>query len=153
MDGRSDIYQCMLALINACREVWQAAWVPGEYIVCDECMIFWKGTGEAHVTFQGRKPTEYGLELKALACGLTHIMLNIDLAEGKDRDARKEYRDEVGASVATTLLLCKPYKGSGRCVIGDSWFGSCNTSEWLWDELGLHSILAVKTGHRGFPKS
>lgn len=88
-----------------------------------------------------------------MACGLTHIILNIDLAEGKERDARKEYRDEVGASVATTLRLCKPYKGSGRCVVADSWFGSCNTSEWLWDELGLHSILAVKTGHRGFPKA
>jgi hypothetical protein len=37
-------------------------------------------------------------------------------------------------------------------VIADSRFGSCNTLEWLWDEMGMHSILAVKTAHSGFPK-
>lgn len=116
-------------------------------------MIFWKGTGEVHITFQGRKPTQYGIELKALACGTSHVMLNVEMAEGKDKDAAKEYRDEVGATTATTLRLAKPFKGTGRCVIGDSWFGSCNTAEWLWDECGLHSILAIKTGHRGFPKA
>ena len=51
-----------------------------------------------------------------------------------------------------TLRLCKPYKGSGRVVIADSFFGNCQTVEWLMDELGLYSILAIKTGHRGFPK-
>ena len=79
--------------------------------MCDECMIFWKGTGEAHVTFQGRKPTEYGLELKALACGITHIMLNIDLAEGKERDARKEYRDEVWGQCGNNTAAVQAVQG------------------------------------------
>jgi hypothetical protein len=50
------------------------------------------------------------------------------------------------------LRLCSPWKGTGRVVIADSFFGSCQTAEWLMDELGLHSILAVKAGHRSYPK-
>ena len=79
-------------------------------------------------------------------------MLNMELVEGKEREERKEYRDQVGASPATTLRLAKPYKGTGRVVIADSWFGSCNTAEWLYDELGLYSIMAIKTGYAGYPK-
>lgn len=58
----------------------------------------------------------------------------------------------MGESTAVTLRLCKPYNATGRVVIADSFFGSCQTAEWLMDELGLYCILAIKTGHRGFPK-
>lgn len=57
VDQSSDVYRAMLGLITECNKTWQEAWNPGNYLVADECMIFWKGTGEAHVTFQGRKPT------------------------------------------------------------------------------------------------
>ena len=80
-------------------------------------------------------------------------MLVAELAEGKAIDARKQFRDQVGASTATTLRLTQPYAGTGCSVIADSWFGSCQTAEWLMDQHGLHSILAVKTGHRGYPKA
>lgn len=115
-------------------------------------MVFWTGTGEVHVTYLPRKPTPYGIEIKSLACGESCILLNAEVVEGKELDAQKKWRDEVGASTATTLRLCEPYQGTGRTIIGDAWFGSLNTAEWLMDVLGLHSILAVKTGHRGFPK-
>lgn len=115
-------------------------------------MIYWRGTGEIHVTYQPRKPTQYGIELKTMACAVSSIMLMVELAEGKARDAMKQYRDQVGASTATTLRLTSCYKGTGRVVIADSWFGSCQTAEWLMDEHGLYAILAIKTGHRGFPK-
>ena len=55
--------------------------------------------------------------------------------------------------MATTLRLCLPYKGTGRTLVADAWFGSCNTAEWVTDELGLYCVLAVKTGHAGFPKA
>ncbi len=119
---------------------------------CDESMIFWRGTGEVHVAYQPRKPTKYGIEMKTTACAESGLCVNAELAEGKERDATKEYREEVGQSTAVTLRLCKPWKGTGRVVVADSYFGSCQTAEWLMDELGLYSILAVKTGHRGFPK-
>lgn len=149
----SPIYQSMLQLIATCNDTWQSTWRPGDYIVADETMIHWQGTGEVHMTYQPRKPTPYGLELKTLACGEAKVVLVAELAEGKELDAAKDYREEVGASTATTLRLCRPFRGSGRCLIADSWFGSCNTAEWLWDELGIYCIMAVKTGHRGFPKA
>lgn len=57
-----------------------------------------------------------------MACGIAHVMLNIELAEGKEKDAAKAYRDEVGATTATTLRLTKPYAGTGRCGVWDAWF-------------------------------
>lgn len=151
-DPRSPIYRAMESLILECNDTWQEAWVPGDYLVADECMIFWQGTGEIHVTFQGRKPTNFGIELKALACGEAKVMLQVELVEGQLADSTKQYRDQVGASVATTLRLALPYRGTGRTLVADAWFGSCNTAEWVTDELGLYTILAVKTGHAGFPK-
>lgn len=87
-----------------------------------------------------------------MACSESGVMLNAEIAEGKVEDAKKGYRDQLGQSTAVTLRLCKPYSGSARVVIADSFFGSCNTAEWLMDELGLYCILAIKTGHRGYPK-
>lgn len=115
-------------------------------------MIFWRGGGEVQVIYQPRKPTQYGIELKTCCCADSGVMINAELTEGKVRDAEKEYRDQVGQSTAVTLRMAKPWKGTGRVVIADSFFGSCQTAEWLMDELGLYSILAIKTGHRGYPK-
>ncbi len=131
---------------------WQAKWNPGNILCCDESMVYWWGTGEVNVVYQPRKPTEYGIEMKTTTCTESGLCVNAELAEGKLRDALKEYRDQVGQSTAVTLRQCKPWKGSGRVVVADSFFGSCQTAEWLMDELGLYSILAVKTGHRGYPK-
>ena len=64
-----------------------------------------------------------------------------------------EYRDVCGASPATTLRLTKFWAGSGRTVIADSWFGSCNTAEWLMDTHGLYCIMSVKNGSSGYPKA
>lgn len=152
-DGRTAMYNALKVLLDACVATWQDKWNPGNYLCCDESMIFWRGGGEVHVTYQPRKPTPYGIELKTMACSESGVMLNAELAEGKARQARKQYRDQVGESTAVTLRLCKPYKGTGRVVVADSFFGSCQTAEWLVDELGLFSILAIKTGHRGFPKA
>ena len=82
VDTKSPVYKAMESLIEECNDTWQEAWVPGDYLVADECMIFWQGTGEVHITFQGRKPTSYGIELKSMACGDARVMLNIELVEG-----------------------------------------------------------------------
>lgn len=92
---------------------------------CDESMIFWRGGGEVHVTYMPRKPTQYGVELKTMCCSESGVLLNAEMAEGKEEDAKKGYRDQVGQSTAVTLRMCKPYAGSGRIVIADSFFGSC----------------------------
>lgn len=132
---------------------WRGAWNPCTYLVPDETMIFWTGTGELHMTYLPRKPTPYGIMLKSLCCGDSKIMLAAEVSESKDVMATKEYRDVTGASTATTLRLTKYWAGSGRTVIADSWFGSCNTAEFLMDVHGLHSILCVKNGSAGYPKA
>jgi len=49
-------------------------------------------------------------------------------------------------------MLMKPYFGSGRVCLGDSWFGSVKTCCALL-ERGVYSVLNVKTAHRGYPKA
>ncbi len=151
-NGRTAVFNALQVLLEACVRTWQDHWNPGTYICVDESMIFWRGGGEVLVLYQPRKPTEYGIEMKTAACAESSLCLHAELTEGKVRDAEKEYRDQVGQSTAVTLRLTKLWAGSGRVVIADSFYGSCQTAEWLMDELGLYCILAVKTGHRGFPK-
>lgn len=116
-------------------------------------MVFWTGKGDMHLTYLPRKPTELGFKIDTMCCAESNICLAAEVDEGKEIMAKAEYRDKVGAGTATTLRLVKKYKDSKRTVIGDSRFGSCNTVEWLWDEMSLHSIMAVKTAHAGYPKT
>ena len=130
------------------------AWVCGDIIVADETMIFWTGGGEVHVVFITRKPTDRGIEMHTVCDGDSGIMTNAEIVEGKAVDHLKEYMAECGyPSTAVTLRLTKPWAGSGRIVVADSWFGSCRTAEWLWDIHGLHSVMSVKNGHSGYPKA
>ena len=65
--------------------------------------------------------------------------------------ADKEYVKEFGATAATVLRLTKHIHGSGRIVIGDSWFGSLKALVAL-KHRGLFGIMLVKTNHVGYPK-
>ena len=42
--------------------------------------------------------------------------------------------------------------GTGRIVVGDSWFGSLKTCLELWKTNGLYCIMLVKTAHKNFPR-
>jgi hypothetical protein len=148
----STVYRYTLLMLEEAVETWLGAWTAGNIITIDESMIHWTGTGEIHVTYLPRKPTPYGIELKVAACASSQILLAAEIVEGKEVDAKKKYRDEIGATTACTLRLTEPWRGTGRIVVGDSWFGSCNSAEWLMDVNGLYCVLAVKTGHKGFPK-
>ena len=81
----------------------------------------------------------------------TGVVISAEFVEGKVPDSKKWGYDLYGATTSTTLRLVKPWFGSGKVVIGDSWFGSLSTCEEL-KENGLHSILSIKNGHAGFPK-
>ena len=63
----------------------------------------------------------------------------------------KEFVHEFAATAATCLRLTKSIHGSGRCVLGDSWFGSYKACVAL-KEKGLDSIMLVKTAHKNYPK-
>ncbi|KAG8246074.1 hypothetical protein J6590_093058 [Homalodisca vitripennis] len=53
--------------------------------------------------------------------------------------------EDFGAGTATTLRLTEPWHGTGRIVVGDSWFSSVKTSIQL-RERGM-----VKTAYRNYP--
>jgi hypothetical protein len=148
--------------------------VPGPCITVDELMSQWKGleaeyklNGVPHLTKVKAKPQGTGTMLKAAADSTTNIIIRMEIVEEKSSMQLKEYCFRTGQAandadyqanspklphhVATTLRLVKPWHGSLRRVIGDSWFGSVPCAIELRVR-GLYSSLTVKTAHKGFPK-
>lgn len=121
---------------------------PGKYLVIDESMNQWLGTGMPNLKKVPRKPHPIGQEFKTLADHHTYCILQIDTVS----DPRPKEYDEPGKRTitATVKRLVKPWFGSGRTVIADSWFGSPSMTIMLSD-LGLHSIMQV-TKRRFWPR-
>ena len=142
----------ILRLIESVNRVFQQTLIPGYVLVMDESMV-----KSFHHNLKGkikiiRKPRPIGNEFKNVCCGLSRIVVNIELFEGKEIMAEKEHVDVYGATTATSLRLTEPWRASGRIVIADSWFGSVKTAVQLWNINGLHSNLIVKTAHKLYPK-
>ena len=78
-------------------------------------------------------------------------MTTLELYEGRELMAEKEFADEYGATTATTLRLTAAYHGTGRIIVADSWFGSLKTVIALI-KCGLYCNMLVKTAHKGFPR-
>jgi hypothetical protein len=97
--------------------------IPGKYLVIDESMIQWLGTGMPNLKKVPRKPHPIGQEFKTLADHHTFCILQMDTVSDPKL---KEYDDDPGMRklTATIKRLVKPWFGSGRTVITDSWFGS-----------------------------
>lgn len=57
-----------------------------------------------------------GAEIKNVSCALCRFMLHMEVYEGKERDAQKEFRTKSTGnhptSIVTTLRLMKPWFGS-----------------------------------------
>ena len=88
----------------------------GSDVVIDECMSAWRGRDNLeclfvlpHKTKIIRKPEGVGAELKSLADGESGILLHLELMEGKDAQAAKEFCDEYPSSIAMTLRIVKKY--------------------------------------------
>jgi hypothetical protein len=63
---------------------------------------------------------------------------------------QKEFQQEFGAGTATTLRMRRPWHGSGRIVIGDSWFASAKTAIQL-HKRGLYFLGIIKTAPKNYP--
>ena len=97
------------------------------------------------------KPVPVGIEMKASCDCETGILMHLEIQEGKERMASKAYTDIYSnASTACTSRLIQSVSGSGRTVIGDSWFSSVQTAMAMRD-FGLNFVGCVKTAHKGFP--
>lgn len=149
-----DPFAPVRGLIQRCVICWQLSWEPGNMIPIDETVVGWEGNTTGHISFLPRKPHALGFQMKTACDGPARFMLNIDLVEGAETDRRKRFMAETGnkQSTATTLRLVEPWRGSGKVIVGDSWFGSLRTAEEL-AEWGLYSCLCVKQGTSGYPKA
>ena len=127
------------------------AFNPGDTICLDESMV-----KSFHHDLKGkmkiiRKPRPIGNEFKNASDARTNIVTTLELYEGQELMAEKEFVDEYGATTATTLRLTAAYHGTGRIIVADSWFGSLKTAIALMKH-GLYCNMLVKTAHKGFPR-
>ena len=69
-------------------------------------------------------PWKFGNEYHDVGCGLSNIIWQVDLHEGKDHPAhlgKKEF-DDLGSTIGTLLCLSKPVHGTGKIFVLDSGF-------------------------------
>ena len=78
-------------------------------------------------------------------------MLAMEACQSSEVMEALGYVAEWGKSTACTMRVTKPYHGTFRTVIGDSWFGSINTALGL-RSLDMYFVGNVKTGHYACPK-
>ena len=116
-------------------------------------MVFWVGTGSAHLTYIPRKPTPLGIMLKTIVDGETGILLHAELVEAAEVMRELQYVKEWGQTTATILRLAEPFQGKARILIIDSWFGSLRTAYALKTLQNIYCIANVKQNSRGFPKT
>lgn len=149
----------LLERFNAHMKV---VFVAGKWVVIDESGFWWLGKdgqwchdGMPHVTKIVRKPRSVMAELKSLCDALTGIMIAVELQEGKDAMKAKEFAappDSMPHHVALDLRLTKlaGLHGSGRVLVGDSYFSSVNALQRL-HQYGLFFWGIVKTATALYP--
>ena len=137
---------------NLVSKVW-----PGPTIVLDEGTSRWTGTdssrptGPPALTKMRGKPEPISHMIKTAADKDTGMIIRLELQEGKDAMAGKQFSDAMLPTTAVVRRLVHPWIGSGRNVVADSWFTNKATVEKLLD-VGLSFIGTVKIGKKGIPK-
>lgn len=152
LSEEDDVNQQLLSFIDVVNETLKEAIQPGETLCIDESMIKAYHRNLAGKMKIIRKPRPIGNELKTVSDGRSNIVVHMELHEAKEDMANKDYVSDFGATTACCLRITESYKGSGRIIIGDSWFGSVKSCVQLYNINGLHSIMLVKTAHKKFPR-
>ena len=114
------------------RQVFTPSWVS----CLDESMSIWfnRWTCPGWM-FVPRKPHPFGNEYHTVACGLSNILYQMELVEGKDSPeelSHKEQEKELGKTGSMMMRILKPILGTAKVVILDS--GFCV----------LHALVALK---------
>ena len=152
IDVKNDPFALTRRWFDAMDRQLKRVFTPGERLVVDETMFVWHGGFQNPgfvVIF--RKPDSIGFELITMVDAETGIMCGWDLAEGKDPDKTKPYRERYAAHVAYVLSMVAPYANTGRTVIGDSRFASVTCALVLLS-LGFYCVMNIKTATKYFPK-
>jgi hypothetical protein len=71
-----------------------------------------KTGGLPNISFIKRKPKPLGTEFKDIACGITGIILHLEIQEGKLPMRTKEFFNTLGSTAACALRLSR---ASARC--------------------------------------
>ena len=133
-------------------EVFSPGWNTGP----DESMSAYTGAEGAkpneipHAQFVERKPEPLGCELEDVADAQCGCIFKLEIHEGAERMAEKEYHLEYGATTACNLRLSKELHNTQRAWGGDSWFMSVTDVEVL-AEKGLYGYGDVKTKTARYP--
>jgi hypothetical protein len=145
---RDPLYQ-IRSTIDAFNDHMEQRIEPGKYLVIDESMNQWLGTGMPNLKKVPRKPHPIGQEFKTLADHYSFCILRMDTVSDP---CAKEYDNDPGMKklTATVKRLVKPWFKTGRTVIADSWFGSPDMASMLTKQ-GLYSIMQV-TKRRYWPR-
>ena len=147
-----DPSQQILDFTDAMNQHFLSVFSPDDTLCEDESMIKAFHHGMDGRTKIARKPRPVGVEMKVVCCAKSRIVCWIEIQSGKNRMRNMEFVEKFGATVACTLRLIKAWKGSGRVVVADSWFGSIKAVLAVMNLLGLFAVMLVKTAHKGYPK-
>lgn len=147
--------QPLVDAFNKCR---RDHFEPGSKLCVDESRFSWRGRdqdiadgGAPFVSHEKRKPDNLAIEVKNVADVETGILLQLEFVSNKYEMRTREFVQQFNAGTGYLLRLCKPYFGSGRTVLGDSYFASVMAAVAL-RQYGLFFIGNVKIAHRKFPK-
>jgi hypothetical protein len=124
INGKADPWFPVRELIQSFNFHTQKSVCPGSFLCVDESMSRWKGRGAdiagceglPHVTKIARKPEGIGLELKAVACADTGIILGLELMEGRLPQLMKEYSELGGGKLKELLILIIKYFSQKRVL-------------------------------------
>ncbi|OAD09196.1 hypothetical protein MUCCIDRAFT_159352 [Mucor lusitanicus CBS 277.49] len=122
--------------------------VPGKYLVIDESMHQWLGERMPNLKKVPQKPHPIGQEFKTLADHHSYCILQMDTVSDP---LPKEFDNDLDMKKLTAAVkqLVKPWIGSGRTVIADSWFGSPDMISMLTSNNGLHYTMKKTTDDGG----
>ena len=136
-------------------------------LLLDESMSGWRPKtsklgGAPNLTYEPRKPVSLGTMFRNGVECISGIIVNQDVVQPPEVQARKKYQDEPSAlpnkekipsHVAEVLRQAEDANVvKGGWVGGDSWFGSVMTCIELYKKLGLYSTFIVKTNTILFPQ-
>jgi hypothetical protein len=121
---------------------------PGQHFVIDESTSGWHGKDEKRADGPPAMPHMKGKSdpvsfmFKTICCAETGIMVAIELQEGRNIMAGREYSNTGEKSTTSvTLRLMDKLPGQGYIMTGDSWFASLHTLQklkerchvsWVW---------------------
>eukprot|EP00731_Ephydatia_muelleri_P015330 Em0008g1050a len=156
-DDPTDRWGPIRPLIKALNRRRQEKVIPSYILVEDELMSSWISRkqdrttdGIPHLTKIIRKPKGVGTEVKCIADGVTGIMLQLEVCEGKEAESRKKW-SHLPSGTAQTLRLTEHWHNSERIVIGDSAFSSVTTAIECY-KCGLFYTGVLKTASREYPR-